>query len=178
MDERVVAFDGAGITSKYNGSNPKEGDPCHSLTTDSRNYLVIGIDHAITTGGNCTAQGPCVYENICPTEKASGVHGVCYGISRSALKGGNSSNGGIPIGDEVQPCITENGAAAIYHGKRKNYIIRRLTPLECGRLQGFPDWWTEGAEGSDSAIYKMWGNGIALPCAADVIGRLAKELEE
>lgn len=58
----------------------------------------------------------------------------------------------------------------------RKYVIRRLTPLECCRLQGFPDWWTDGAEGSDSAKYKMWGNGIALPCAADVMGRLAKAL--
>ena len=55
------------------------------------------------------------------------------------------------------------------------YIVRRLTPLECCRLQGFPDWWTDGVEGSDSAQYKMWGNGIALPCAVDVLGRIAKE---
>lgn len=58
----------------------------------------------------------------------------------------------------------------------RKYIVRRLTPTECGRLQGFPDGWCDGANGSDSAIYKMWGNGIALPCAADVIGRLVKEL--
>lgn len=60
----------------------------------------------------------------------------------------------------------------------RKYILRRLTPTECARLQGFPDWWTDGANGADSNIYKMWGNGIALPCAADVIGRLAKELEK
>lgn len=58
----------------------------------------------------------------------------------------------------------------------RKYIVRRLTPTECARLQGFPDWWTDGVEGSDSAKYKMWGNGIALPCAVDVIGRIAKEL--
>ena len=58
----------------------------------------------------------------------------------------------------------------------RKYVLRRLTPMECARLQGFPDWWTDGADGSDSAIYKMWGNGIALPCAADVLGRIAKEL--
>ena len=57
----------------------------------------------------------------------------------------------------------------------RKYIVRRLTPLECCRLQGFPDWWEDGVEGSDSARYKMWGNGIALPCAVDVLGRIAKE---
>lgn len=55
------------------------------------------------------------------------------------------------------------------------YIVRRLTPLECCRLQGFPEWWEDGVEGSDSSRYKMWGNGIALPCAVDVLRRIAKE---
>lgn len=61
--------------------------------------------------------------------------------------------------------------------QKRKYIVRRLTPLECCRLQGFPDWWTDGVEGSDSAKYKMWGNGIALPCAVDVLGRIAREGE-
>lgn len=56
----------------------------------------------------------------------------------------------------------------------RKYIVRRLTPLECCRLQGFPDWWCEGVEGSDSAQYRMWGNGIALPCAFDVLERIAR----
>ena len=60
----------------------------------------------------------------------------------------------------------------------RKYVLRRLTPLECCRLQGFPDWWMDGVEGSDSAKYKMWGNGVALPCLADVLGRIAKALAE
>lgn len=60
----------------------------------------------------------------------------------------------------------------------RKYVLRRLTPLECCRLQGFPDWWVDGVDGSDSAIYKMWGNGIALPCAYDVLRRIAEELHE
>lgn len=104
-------------------------------------------------------------------------------------------------------------------GNRK-YILRRLTPTECLRLQGIPDWWCDGLEitdptlgqiqywhnvlqthqnitkprvkqpvtlnrvrkwlknpKSDSAVYKMAGNGIAIPCAYDVLGRLAEELQ-
>lgn len=67
------------------------------------------------------------------------------------------------------------GGAEIDTGRR--YIVRRLTPLECCRLQGFPDWWMDGVDGSDSAKYKMWGNGIALPCAVDVLGRIEEEIE-
>ena len=66
-------------------------------------------------------------------------------------------------------------AADVVVEKDRRYIVRRLTPLECCRLQGFPDWWEDGVNGSDSARYKMWGNGIALPCAADVMRRIAKE---
>lgn len=59
----------------------------------------------------------------------------------------------------------------------RRYIVRRLTPLECCRLQGFPDWWEDGVQGSDSARYKMWGNGIALPNAEYVIGCAKKLIE-
>lgn len=62
--------------------------------------------------------------------------------------------------------------------QQRKYVLRRLTPIECARLQGFPDWWCDGAEGSDSAQYKLWGNGIALPCAVDVLGRIAKAVEK
>lgn len=102
----------------------------------------------------------------------------------------------------------------------RKYIIRRLTPLECCRLQGFPDGWgvpahkdklsdeelafwqrvrdtcaaiggkqpkkysaealTKWYNGlhTDSAEYKMWGNGIALPCAAFVLEGIAEALME
>lgn len=98
----------------------------------------------------------------------------------------------------------------------KNYIVRRLTPTECARLQGFPSWWgiVNPVENltdedyafwldvrntyaeingkatkeytreqmlawynklhSDSAEYKMWGNGIALPNALYVMQGIAE----
>ena len=61
--------------------------------------------------------------------------------------------------------------------KPRKYIVRRLTPTECARLQGFPDEWCEGLGGSDSAIYKAYGNGLALPCAYDVMNRIARFVE-
>lgn len=60
----------------------------------------------------------------------------------------------------------------------RKYVLRRLTPLECMRLQGYPDSWLDGVEGSDSAIYKAAGNSLAIPCAVDVIGRIARFVEE
>ena len=61
---------------------------------------------------------------------------------------------------------------------QRKYIVRRLTPTECARLQGFPDEWCEGLGGSDSAIYKAYGNGLALPCAYDVLCRIANFIKE
>ena len=48
-------------------------------------------------------------------------------------------------------------------------LIRRLTPLECERLQGFPDFWTDIPGASDSARYKALGNSVAIPCAEHVL---------
>lgn len=75
-------------------------------------------------------------------------------------------------------CMHDQQAVLMQGEHPRKYIVRRLTPLECCRLQGFPDWWEDGVEGSDSARYKMWGNGIALPCAADVLGRIARAMAE
>lgn len=87
-------------------------------------------------------------------------------------------------------------------------IVRRLTPTECARLQGFPDWWCDNLQDddfefwrevwneyvringgkprsnkqvkewmkdphSDAAEYKMWGNGVALPCVDFILGAIA-----
>ncbi len=52
-------------------------------------------------------------------------------------------------------------------------LIRRLTPLECERLQGFPDEWTNIPGASDSARYKALGNSVAIPCVDFVLGGIA-----
>lgn len=52
-------------------------------------------------------------------------------------------------------------------------LIRRLTPLECERLQGFPDHWTDIPGASDSARYKALGNSVAIPCVDFVLHGIA-----
>jgi site-specific DNA-cytosine methylase len=54
--------------------------------------------------------------------------------------------------------------------------VRRLTPVECERLQGFPDNWTEGQ--SDSARYKQMGNAVAVPVVEWIIGNICDTLIE
>ena len=58
------------------------------------------------------------------------------------------------------------------------YLIRRLTPLECERLQGFPDDWTDIPSASDSARYKALGNSVAIPCVEFIMNRIAAVLRE
>lgn len=71
---------------------------------------------------------------------------------------------------------------------RTGMIVRRLTPMECERLQGYPDGWTDiGAwtdskgklhkESTNSARYRACGNSIALPPWRFILGRLAEHLE-
>ena len=62
------------------------------------------------------------------------------------------------------------------HPIRNGLLIRRLTPLECERLQGFPDEWTDIPGASDSARYKALGNSVAIPCVEYVMRGLALTL--
>ena len=62
------------------------------------------------------------------------------------------------------------------HPIRNGLLIRRLTPLECERLQGFPDGWTDIPNASDSARYKALGNSVAIPCVEFIMSRIAAAL--
>ena len=62
-------------------------------------------------------------------------------------------------------------------GGKNRKLIRRLTPLECERLQGFPDGWTNIPGGSDSARYKALGNSVAIPCVDFVMRGIAYFLQ-
>ena len=60
----------------------------------------------------------------------------------------------------------------------KRKLIRRLTPLECERLQGFPDYWTDIPGASDSARYKALGNSVAIPCVDFILRGIAYFLRQ
>lgn len=82
-----------------------------------------------------------------------------------------------PIVDKTEPLRASGGGAAAVCGS-EGYIVRRLTPLECGRLQGMPDWWCSDVPHADAPEYKMWGNGMALPCVLYVFEGLKKYDQE
>ena len=86
---------------------------------------------------------------------------------------------------EINGALQSNSAHSLNGNNvvRVRYIVRRLTPLECERLQGFPDGWTDIGEyinskgkkckTSDAARYKALGNSIALPSWRWVLKRIS-----
>ena len=76
---------------------------------------------------------------------------------------------------EVKNALRAN-ASKSSHAVLGNKTVRRLTPVECERLQGFPDNWTEGQ--SDSARYKQMGNAVAVPVVEWIIGNICDTLKE
>lgn len=67
----------------------------------------------------------------------------------------------------------ETDLCVVTPGQAQGYLVRRLTPTECERLQGYPDGWTahghDGKPISDSKRYQMLGNSIAVPCVAYIM---------
>jgi len=109
--------------------------------------------------------------------------GVCRIHYTGIVPSLNTAQGG-----QRQPCVAYDFQAygAYGNGEKSNTItshaghegsalveqnktVRRLTPLECERLQGFPDGWTNIEGASDSNRYKALGNSFAIPCALFVI---------
>lgn len=72
----------------------------------------------------------------------------------------------------------ENGGYSLNYQNpiRVGYAVRRLTPLECERLMGFPDGWTDIPGASDTARYKALGNSVTIPCVDFVMSRIAEVL--
>lgn len=139
----AVVCDGANITSPLNKTNPQAGDPCHAISTDSRNYIVHclqgnGIDRADTAG--CNGKGVC--EDKCYTLNTIDRHDVCFPqqaynkFIQEDIEATLKASGGT-YGGGSENLVAEQSFSPI------RYIVRRLTPTECVRLQGFPDWWGE-----------------------------------
>ena len=88
------------------------------------------------------------------------------------------------FGNYAEGCSTLRAQGGDIGGGSENLIvesvrlIRRLTPLECERLQGFPDGWTDIPGASDSARYKALGNSVAIPCVEFIMRGIALAMGE
>ena len=188
-----------------NDKNGPQGDGINEDVSFTLNTVDRHAVYAMTTGGFTQ-----VAEDKAPTVLARDYKdptAVCYGIGRDTFNQGKNAKFAPTFEEELQPTLVAKGPGAIQSG----YTVRRLTPTECARLQGFPDWWCDDlgiAEPtmedihywydvfethrkivssstkpkslkqiakwlrdphSDAAEYKMWGNGVALPCVVFVL---------
>ena len=193
----AAGFDLQQITSKTNRSTLRPVQPTlcetgqpHVLTmaTGQANAEVLA-DIAPTL--NCNHEQPLlVHPQIAGTLCASGA-----GLSRPAGMGSEtdfcitsagfrykagSAAGSLGYQEETAPTLLAAQQSGVLHHHYADLIVRRLTPLECERLQGFPDFWTEQGGGrsiSDTSRYQMLGNSIAVPCVAYIMQGIYHALE-
>lgn len=175
--------------------------PLVSKSITSGSYCIAGntIDRQDHNGGNgCGFQ-----ENISYTLTTSDIHAVCYPSKTyqdtvgALCVGDEKGNGNQYVSQDK--CIVDNEKMMFGQSEFANYkegcatlraeggdngggsenlvttknLVRRLTPLECERLQGFPDGWTKIEKSSDSARYKALGNSVAIPCVSYVMKGIA-----
>ena len=112
--------------------------------------------------------------------------------TKNALRAGESKVSHVVVCEDVSHALRAKAGCAYREDAEtypvQNMVVRRLTPLECERLQGFPDGWTDIGDytdktgkkrkTSDSARYKALGNSIALPFWRWMLGRMAAYLSE
>jgi DNA (cytosine-5)-methyltransferase 1 len=97
------------------------------------------------------------------------------GSSRSQLIGVAYDMQNDSLNDALAPTLQSEGQRTGNRGAGvlTSNVVRRLTPLECERLQGLPDGWTDIVGASDSQRYRQCGNSVAVPVFRWVFGRLA-----
>ncbi len=133
-------------------------------------YTLTGMDrHAVFSRQRVDAFRP---DEVASTESARQYKDATDLVMETA---GLDCRNGTENGDL---CGTLQGGSAgsslnAVHPVRTGQLIRRLTPLECERLQGFPDHWTDIPGASDSARYKALGNSVAIPCVDFVLRGIA-----
>lgn len=165
----VMAFDTTQITSKENGSQPGFGKPCHTLNANAHVPCVaLDMTHACDVIRECGEQVPALQARM-----GTGGNQVplTYGIGN-----GQANEAGIAYREDAETYLVQN------------MVVRRLTPLECTRLQGYPDGWVDIGDwtdekgkkhkDADSPKYKALGNSIALPFWDWMLRRMARYLPE
>jgi DNA (cytosine-5)-methyltransferase 1 len=158
-----LAFDTTQITSAENYSNPRPGDPCHPLAAGAHPPAVAfaqnSRDEVRLHGGDGQTDGALAAE--------PGMKQTCY-VAFDVL--------GLPASEVARETDVHTPLRARVPGQLENSTVtmvmpstavRRLTPRECERLQGFPDDYTlvpyRGGMMADGPRYKCLGNSMAVP---------------
>ena len=208
----VVAIQGSMIGRK--DENGPQGSGINENVSFTLNATDRHAVFAMTTGGYTQVE-----KEKAPTLMSRDYKdpaAVCCGIGRDVFNAGANAKFAPSIDEELQPPMTARGPGAVQQG----YAVRRLTPTECARLQGFPDWWCSdlGTENptaeemefwrdvfethrkvmgtgkkpktdnqirkwlknphTDSAEYRMWGNGCSVPIVFYVLFGIAHFVKE
>lgn len=172
---QAVAFDTTQVSSAANYSNPKPGDPCHPLAAGAHAPAIAfsSKDH----GADATADlSPTLRAMPHDGSHANGGGQMAVAVALRGREGGATAE----LGDEVQNCLRASSGGGDKPHVLTAMQVRRLTPVECERLQGFPDGYTAipwrgkpADQCPDGPRYKALGNSWAVPCAAWIGRRIA-----
>ena len=161
--EPVIPLEGNGCRESHKGDGWSTEQVSYTLNTVERHGVAYG-----------------------ETESSSESHPVL--VDRSAFNQGKNAQFDIKIEEtETVPSLVARGPHAV--AQPVHYLVRRLTPLECTRLQGYPDGWVDIGDWIDSKgkkhkeadapKYKALGNSIALPfwkwLCHNIVNRLKKD---
>jgi DNA (cytosine-5)-methyltransferase 1 len=147
----AIAFDTTQITSPECRSNPQPGGPCHTLSKGQHPPAI-----AFSSKDSGADAG-----DLAPTLRA-------MGHSKSHANAGGQLAIASPITSSMGKSIARAGKeVGVTNGIISSAAVRRLTPRECERLQGFPDDYTlipyRGKHAADGPRYKALGNSMAVP---------------
>jgi DNA (cytosine-5)-methyltransferase 1 len=117
-------------------------------------------------GGNATAP----MDNVAPCLTKTDRHGVAYGFTQC--------DAARDVGNNISPTLRSGGNGGYpSHSVSTGMAVRRLTPVECERLQGFPDNYTNIPKAADGNRYKALGNSMAVP-VMNWIGKRINQINE
>lgn len=183
-DENLVAipFDTTQITSSANYSRPQSGDPCHPLAAGAHPPAIAIQAGALRENPVSGPDGIGIQSDIAYTVEARAeVQAVAYNITPS----NSNQDYNAREAQYAQAVTTQGGAPSARGGDivASGWSVRRLTPTECARLQGFPDdylsqvTWRGKCPPPDGPMYKAFGNSWPVNFARWV-GRRIEMVEQ
>ena len=141
---KTVVFDETQITSPQNGNNPKPNDPCHPLAATAKPPVLCIQGKSIGRADKNAPNGSGINEGVSFTLNTVDQHAVVYACDyASFFNQGKNALYAPDVNDSgINSTLLAKGPSAVVY-KFIKWIVRRLTPLECERLQGYPDDWTK-----------------------------------
>ena len=164
------------INQRYEGIDLKGvAGALMATQSDQMQTFIVQKEPLVLAHGQANAE---VCKNLSPTLNCNHEQPIVFATAVDVRNSSENTINGT-LQERASNNLNSNNVV------RTGSIVRRLTPLECERLQGFPDGWTDIGDWVDSkgktrkttdtARYKALGNSIALPSWLYVLYRLSKE---